>query len=238
MRYCKSMVLTGDKHYALSVDMNDLTIITPTTGSKHLRDAIASVQAQTVHVTHLLVVDGPQFIDNVHEQMPNNPVMDIQVLVLPENVGKYNGNNYYGHRVYSGIPAVVNSEYISFLDEDNWIRPTFAEKMIEAIEEYGYFITTCRRSVHDEYGAFICNDDFESIGDNGEYILHDTNTYLFDRYYYIKHLAHCIYGRWGADRPLSERVASDEHHVHIKEHLSCYRAPDRLYGFFREKALQ
>lgn len=217
MRYCKSMVLTGDKHYALSVDMNDLTIITPTTGSKHLRDAIASVQAQTVHVTHLLVVDGPQFIDNVHEQMPSNPVMDIQVLVLPENVGNYNGNNYYGHRVYSGIPAVVNSEYISFLDEDNYYRSTFAEKMIAAMQEEGDFVATCRRHIYDQNDHYLCSDDFESIGYNGQYTLHDTNTYLFNRYYYIKHFARYFYGNHFQDRVLSEKVAADEHHVHIKD---------------------
>lgn len=217
--------------------MNDLTIITPTTGSKHLRDAIASVQTQTVNVTHLLVVDGPQFIDNVHEQMPSNPVMDIQVLVLPENTGRYQGISYNGHRIYTGIPAIVNSEYISFLDEDNWIRPTFAEKMIEAVDGYGYFIATCRRSVHDEYGTFICNDDFESIGDNGQYILHDTNTYLFDRYYYVKYLARYFYGNHFQDRVLSEKVVADEHHIHIQDYLSCYRSPERLYGFFRQKSL-
>jgi len=217
--------------------MNDLTIITPTTGSKHLSKAISSVQGQTKKVTHLIVVDGPECIDDVHRQIPVKPMMPIEILVLPENVGRYNGKDYYGHRVYSGIPAVVNSDFISFLDEDNWVWPTFAQKMLDAVQKNGALIATCRRGIYAENETFICNDDFESVGDNGQYILHDTNTYLFDREYYVRHLSPFIYGNWGADRPLSEKVAENPYHVHITDHLSCYRAPHRLYGFFREKAL-
>lgn len=217
--------------------MNDLTIITPTTGSKHLSKAISSVQEQTIKVKHLLVVDGPEYIDGVHEQMPSNPIMPIEVLVLPENTGRYNGIHYNGHRIYTGIPAIINSDYISFLDEDNWIWPTFAGKMMDSKEGERYFIVTCQRSVYDAYGTFICNDDFESIGDNGNYILHDTNTYLFHREYYVRNIAPFFYGDHYADRTLSQRVIADKHHVHIKDYLSCYRSPNHLYGFFREKAL-
>jgi len=215
--------------------MNDLTIITPTTGSKHLAKAIASVQEQTIKVKHLIVVDGPECIDDVHRQIPVKPIMPIEILVLPENVGRYNGKDYYGHRVYSGIPAIVNSDYISFLDEDNWIWPTFAGKMMDAKEGDRYIIVTCRRSIYDESEVFICNDDFESVGDNGNYILHDTNTYLFHREYYARHLSPYIYGNWGADRSLSEKVVADKRHVHIKDHLSCYRAPTRLNDFFKRQ---
>ena len=217
--------------------MNDITIITPTTGDKHLAKAIASVQEQTTQVKHLLVVDGPEYIDAVHEQMPKHTTMHIEVLVLPENTGRYNGIHYNGHRIYTGIPAIVNSEYIAFLDEDNWMRQTFAEKMVKTLQERDFFIATCRRDVYDAYGNFICKDDFESIGDNGQYILHDTNTYMFHREYYVTRIAPSFYGNHYADRGLSQRVVQDKHHIHIQEYLSCYRSPDRLYGFFREKAL-
>ena len=139
--------------------MNDLTIITPTTGSKHLSKAISSVQEQTKKVTHLIVVDGPECIDDVHRQIPVKPIMPIEILVLPENVGRYNGKDYYGHRVYSGIPAVVNSDFISFLDEDNWVWPTFAQKMLDAVQKNGALIATCRRGIYAENETFICNDD-------------------------------------------------------------------------------
>lgn len=214
--------------------MYDLTIITPTTGARTLQKAIMSVQRQTMNVHHLLVIDGPQYIDDVHEQMPKSPVMPIDILVLPHNTGKTTGD-YYGHRIYSGVPSLVNTRYISFLDEDNWVKPTFAQKMKEALTDKR--IATCRRTIYKENGDFITDDTFESIGDNGQYILYDTNTYMFDRLYYVRRYMHCIYGQWGADRSLSEAVHDDPQHIHLSEHLSCYRAPERLNEFFAKKSV-
>ena len=214
--------------------MYDVTIITPTTGNPTLHKAISSVQEQTTHVRHLIVVDGPDFIDDVHEQMPRSPLMPIDILVLPENTGRRTGD-YYGHRIYSGVPALINTPYISFLDEDNWIKPAFVQEMRNAITHKK--IATCRRTIYAHNEMYITDDTFESIGDNGEYILYDTNTYMFNRMYYVNVLAHAIYGEWGADRSLSLLVHDDANHIHIDKHLSCYRAPNRLEQFFKQQHL-
>ena len=44
-----------------------VTVITPTIGSPKLKDAVESVANQTYNCQHLIVVDGPEFLDKVNQ---------------------------------------------------------------------------------------------------------------------------------------------------------------------------
>ena len=107
-----------------------VTVITPTIGSPKLKDAIDSVSNQTYKCKHLIVCDGTEYFDQVYKLSVGG---DIQFCVTPENTGK-TGGNFYGHRIYAAYPHLVNSDYILFLDEDNWYEPNHVETLIETIE--------------------------------------------------------------------------------------------------------
>ena len=107
-----------------------VTVITPTIGSPKLKDAMQSVRNQTYKCNHLVVIDGPEYFDNV---MKNAIEGNVQFTSAPENTGK-TGGNFYGHRIYAAYPHLLNSEYILFLDEDNWYEPNHVQSLIETIE--------------------------------------------------------------------------------------------------------
>ena len=82
--------------YVIHKGYKTATVVTPTIGSRHLRQCIESIEAQKTKydVEHLLVFDGvdvPMIPDDVH------------ILRLPWNVGRH---GFYGHRVYAAIVRV------------------------------------------------------------------------------------------------------------------------------------
>ena len=205
-----------------------LTVITATTGRDELYDAVKSVQGQDCK--HLVVIDGREFESDAKIILLK---ADFQgdVMVLPENTG-FGG--YLCHRIYSAIPTLVNTQYISFLDEDNWYEPDYVEVMLKAIE--GYRVATCRRIVYTEEKEFICVDNFESIGWNGKYHLYDTNTMMFKREAWIYVYASRMYRKYDGDRRVSTAVhfSPVDWQKHITRPLVNYRSPERLYNFFRK----
>lgn len=206
------------------------TVITPTIGTQRLRDAIVSVQEQSVRCNHLVVVDGAQYESNVRAIFHDTKFYG-DVIVLPENTGgRWNGYRWNGHRIYAGIPAIVNTEFISFLDEDNWYKPRFVETM-EAADKP---IVTCRRNIYSHDDLYIGVDNFESIGKTGfGYFLHDTNTLFFDTMTYNANIAQSFYYPLGADKNVAERIHQlKAYHTHIETPLVNYRAPERLTEFF------
>jgi GT2 family glycosyltransferase len=209
------------------------TIITPTTGSPFLLDAVKSVQAQTRPARHLIVIDGAEHVEKtlrILEAVWNPHTM--QILALPENVGK---NGFYGHRVYASVPMLVNSDYVAFLDEDNYFAKDWVEIMEQCLEKATAPVVTCRRKIVTQEGEFICNDNFESVGLNKfGYALFDTNTYLFKQDA-TPEIVPSIYGGWGADRPLTDKVRKSGV-MHLTQYYGTfYRAPERLYQFFNEQ---
>lgn len=206
------------------------TVITPTIGTDKLKDAILSVQEQSVRCKHLVVVDGEQYEWRVQDIFDDTNFYG-DVIVLPENTGgKWRHFKWNGHRIYAGIPAIVNSDFISFLDEDNWYQPRF----VEVMESQGKYIATCRRHIYSHDGAYLGVDNFESIGKNDfGYVLHDTNTLLFDTIYYNTMIAQSFYYPLGADKRIGQRIEKLKNfHKHCEEPLVNYQAPERLTEFF------
>ena len=102
-----------------------VTVITPTIGSPKLLDAITSVLNQTYKCNHVIVVDGRDYANQVLNII--DPRL-VNIVVSPENTGK-TGGNFYGHRIYAAYPHLINSDYILFLDEDNWYEPNHVETL-------------------------------------------------------------------------------------------------------------
>jgi glycosyltransferase involved in cell wall biosynthesis len=135
-----------------------VTIITPTTGSNYLDINLNSVSKQTYdNIEHLVVVDGPAYSDKANTALNNYE--DKTVMYLQENTG---ADQYNGHRIYGAMPYLVNSDYVIFLDEDNYIEPTHIESLIKVAENNDWAFSL--RQIVDKDGKHICNDDCENLG--------------------------------------------------------------------------
>jgi hypothetical protein len=160
-----------------------VTVITPTTGAPELVDALISVADQDYEgeLVHLLVVDGVQFLDKVNEAVKASGKSP-RVLVLPENTGS---DGWNGHRIHASIPVLVNTDYVSFLDEDNWFMPNHISSLVKVIERDSVPVSFSLRGIYSKSGEYLCNDDCESLGlwpvwdmPDGNYLI-DTSCYLF-----------------------------------------------------------
>jgi glycosyltransferase involved in cell wall biosynthesis len=160
--------------------MNPLvTVITPTTGTEFLGQAIDSVLAQTYKpIEYIIVIDGwkneaaaREIIGNAHKHA--------HVIVLPFPTGM---NGYNGHRIYGAMNFIARGQYVSFLDEDNFYEPNHIESLVATIKPEHKWAYSLRKIVNAQ-GEFVCNDDCESLGpwtnivndnlvDVGCYLLH------------------------------------------------------------------
>ena len=133
-----------------------VTVITPTTGSHYLKENRASVAAQTYdNVEHLIVIDGEKFAGKV----PVNKDLNTTIMQLPHNTGH---SQYNGHRIYGAVPYLVDSDYVMFLDEDNYIDPTHVETLVKVCETNDWAFSL--RKIIDKDSKFICLDDCENLG--------------------------------------------------------------------------
>ena len=95
------------------------TVIIPTTGSPELKQAVDSVLKQTYKdTTCYVVIDGEENYGKVSHALReiwSHP--QLKIASLPLNVG---AKGFYGHRVYAAFTHLVNSDYVLYLDQDNW----------------------------------------------------------------------------------------------------------------------
>lgn len=202
-------------------------IITPTIGKDTLYQCHNSVLDQTYPTKHLIVVDGPEYIQSVFEIFDQKPVKlfltDIghDIFRLPENVGK---DGWYGHRVYAAMPYLINEDLIIFLDEDNWIEPNHVEELVKVIEQ-GYDWSYTLRNIVDVDDNFICHDECESIGHYGAHI--DTSAFCVPREILTRGISTGIYGKWGADRQFYNLL---KHHYPKYECTNKFTLNYRLGG--------
>jgi glycosyltransferase involved in cell wall biosynthesis len=131
-----------------------VTVITPTIGKQHLKQAIESVQRQTYpNIQHLVVGDGV----DIAWQLPES----VDFLRLPYNVG---ADRFNGHRVYGACTYLARGDYVCFLDDDNWFDTDHVETLMNVILHGGNFWACSLRKIIDEDGEFVCNDNCESLG--------------------------------------------------------------------------
>jgi glycosyltransferase involved in cell wall biosynthesis len=218
-----------------------VTVITPTIGQKHLIKAIESVHNQTyMNVKHLVVVDGLEYFDNVNDY-DLSKYQNLQVTVSPENTGK-TGGNWYGHRIYSAYPFLINSDYVAFLDEDNWYDPNHIESLVNTLEsnpvnDWVYSL----RKICQPNGEYLIDDSCESLGkwpvywsilkeENNREHLVDTSTYLFKRSFLIQVCHHWYHG-WGGDRRfyhILSKVLMFNNYETTGSHTLNYRLDDNM----------
>lgn len=206
-----------------------VVVITPTVGSSKLADAITSVQNQTYkNLKHLIVVDGKEhYLRTMSVLPPSIETVQYDVMTLPFNTG---ANGYNGQRIYASIPHLVNSDYIFFLDEDNWYEPDHVKSLVETIETHKLDWAYSLRKIYTPDKQFITDDNCESLGrwpiyfthDNPQYLI-DTSAFAFKREF-IKSTCHLWHsGPWGEDRRYFYAVKDKSIWDTNRKHTLCYR---------------
>jgi glycosyltransferase involved in cell wall biosynthesis len=200
------------------------TVIIPTTGSPEVRDAINSVLNQSYTTKCYVVVDGEQNYnraktivdDYTHDER-------IRVCYLPINVG---AKGFYGHRVYAAFTHLIDTDYVMWLDQDNWLYQSHVAKCVETIQKRNLDWCYSLRQIYNKEGKFVCFDDCESLGKWQTYhgIHHiDTNSYCVKTEIAIR-LASAWHGGWGQDRVFLSAIS--QHFPKwdcTNEYTTCYR---------------
>jgi len=190
-----------------------VAVIVPTIGSDKLEKALNSLHEQTYgNMTIVLVSDGlsendrrfltERIVKMNIERTVFDVLKELVTIWLPFNTG---GNGYYGHRIYSSIPHLLDHEIILFLDEDNWYEPNHIETIVQTFNENpdAQFVHSLR-NICGQSGEFICQDNCESLGSypvwwNEMEHLVDTSTYAFRRDF-IHQTCGLWHSKWGGDR--------------------------------------
>jgi len=162
-----------------------ITIITPTIGSDYLIECINSVKNQTnQNFIYYIVVDGNKFSEKINNLLKNVKIPDnFKIISLEENTGS---NGWNGHRIYMSISILTNSEYVMFLDEDNYLESNHVESMLKKVVDGNLDWTFSLRNIIDKESKFICQDNCESLG-NLHHVWNNKNDYLVDvNCYFIK----------------------------------------------------
>jgi len=173
------------------------TVIIPTTGVPEVRKAIESVLNQSYDTTCYVVCDGEQFKGKVKLILDEYPT--VKDCYLPINVG---AKGFYGHRVYAAFTHLIDTEYVMYLDQDNWLEPNHVQSQVDIIKQKNLDWSYSLRKINSKEGEFVCNDDCESLGKWQTYhgINHiDTNCYCLKTKVAIQ-LAQVWHGGWGQDR--------------------------------------
>jgi len=175
------------------------TVIIPTTANPVLIKALESVKSQSIKTDIFLVCDGMENHHKLNELIYGSKLDNLHYLRLPYNVG---GDGFYGHRTFAAIPHFINTDYLLFLDEDNWLEPNHVESLIGTVENFGYDWAYSLRNIVDKDGIFVCKDDSESLGkyENCSMENHiDTSCYLLRKHVAIQ-TSWAFNGKYGQDR--------------------------------------
>jgi len=233
-----------------------VTVITPTIGQTVLRECVESVAKQTYkNLHHLLVVDGDVYWQKVMSNASAHyrpGESNIKIATAPYNTGGV-APGYYGHRIYAAYPHLVNTDYVVFLDEDNWIEPNHVQSLVDTIEKNGYQWAHSLRNIYTRDGDFLDLDCCESTGrwpvywslsqprPQQEHLV-DTSSYCFRTDYLVGVCNHWHSG-WGGDRRFYRIITEALGHTNFGTtglHTLNYRlddAPELKYGsidFFKK----
>lgn len=148
---------------------DSVTVITATIGKPTLRRAVESVLSQTHdNVRHLVVIDGDDDYycdasDVLYGKQGTNTDWlkhRVDTVILPHNTG---ANGYRCFRIYGAMPFMVNTDWVCFLDDDNWFEPDHIANCIEACKAGPLDWCFTLRNIWHE-GKLIGPDHCESVG--------------------------------------------------------------------------
>jgi glycosyltransferase involved in cell wall biosynthesis len=191
-------------------------VITASIGRKYLRDAIKSVQEQTYpNIIHYIVCDGIESFEGANSiinEIKFDVVHPIKRIMLDDNTG---ANNWDCHRIYAASPFLMNTDTVSFLDEDNWFYPNHIESMMTLLRDGGHDWVYSLRDIYNEDGSFLAPDICASLGKYPSW--HDT--YFVDANCYLVKRDNLIHTSVGMMRKLTgDRQFYDKHSLEYADY--------------------
>jgi hypothetical protein len=161
-----------------------VTVITASTGHAGLVRCLESVRDQTYNrLKHVLVIDGPKWVEGVESAVEEFDG-DVDVVKLPYPTGE---DRFVCHRIYGAFPFLVNSDFVCWLDDDNWFDPRHIESLVQTHFKSGAPWAFSLRKIVDLDGNYLGLDNCESLGNlhhtsvaPGDFLV-DTNCYLVER---------------------------------------------------------
>jgi glycosyltransferase involved in cell wall biosynthesis len=138
-----------------------ITVITSTIGRPELRQCIESVRAQTIEADHFVFVNGPKYHESARKILDEFP--GVHAIYLPEETGDYGMGGSMAD-VFAAAPFLTRSEWIAYLDDDNFYDPGHLESLLNFATTHGLKWAYSLRRFTDKEGKPICDDDWSSLG--------------------------------------------------------------------------
>lgn len=139
----------------------------------YLRRCVDSILAQTYRDFELILVDDGS-PDNCGAICDEYAQRDQRVIVIHQNNGGISAARNAG---IDWVFANSDSQWISFVDSDDWIHAEMLEQLLQVNLELGTDISMCE---HQQTDGTVCNSDFTAKAP-----LLYTPEQLFDRYTWI-----------------------------------------------------
>jgi len=144
-------------------DGMSVTVITSTIGRPELRQCIESVRAQTIPARHYVYVNGPNYHEAARQTLNDFP--GVHAIYLPEETGAYGEGGTGGMAdVFAAAPYLTRSDWICYLDDDNFFEPDHLESCLSLVKEHELTWAYALRRIVDREGKAICDDDWCSLG--------------------------------------------------------------------------
>jgi Glycosyl transferase family 2 len=166
---------------------DSVTVVTAATGHPMLGRCLQSVQQQTFgNIEHFIVPDGIEHRDKVHQAIRalGEVRQNVCAMALPHPTGLL---GWCGHRIYGAVSLLCNTEFICFLDEDNWLEPEHVAGLVAEIRSTGADWGFSLRRIFDADANFVAPDICESLGNlhpvynDDSRLLIDTNCFFLGR---------------------------------------------------------
>ena len=181
-----------------------ISVITSTIGRPELRQCIESVAKQTTKCRHYVFVNGPEFHEKAHAILREYP--EVHAFYLPESTGDY-GVGPSMADVFAGAPFLTRSEWICFLDDDNWFDSDHIECLHSFSTTHNLDWTFSLRKFISAKGEFLCNDDWDSVGLWGDFLGKEEPDQLVDNscYFLKRSIAMRIAFAWTLQPLIADR---------------------------------
>lgn len=163
-----------------------VSVITSSIGRKELAQTIESVKAQGFPCRHYIFVNGHKYHDNARKVL--SQYSDVHGIYLPEETGDY-GTGPSMADVFAAAPFLTKSEWIFFLNDDDFYDPNHMESLFALINRHKLKWAYSLRKFVDVDGQFICHDDWNSLG-HWPCVYQDPrndDAYLVDNSCYVVH---------------------------------------------------
>ena len=213
-----------------------------------------------VQIKHTVFIDGEMFkeaaMEVINQYPPTTPGISREVIALPTNTGGRDEEGrpgYLCHLINAASSFLTDADWISFLDEDNFLTQDHVATIAESIRKspgatWGF---TLRRVVDDDGNEM--DDTVESMGNirntsiSWNDFLIDTNCFIFS-----KEIARMVAPLWPrkarvpgemeADRLITRALLKDMPHCfQNRHHTVMYRLGNRsdsVQMSFFEKSVQ